>query len=563
MFGARDIFGWRAVGGPALLALAATAFVLAVNLQLGLQFALIIALAPLAGVIALNNTFLFAALLASFSYFRLHEAYPFFTTFRPVALCGAAVIAGLMVRAFLVDGNSPRGQRELKVVSLISAAMTIVFIFAVGDPLNFETAVGFALALVALFSFCATLASWHQLLGRASPEGWPPLMNYFVLFSIVATIGVALSPYGYDAYSHWSIVWTKICILTFALAWLARSTSDFNTALLMIIVTGGLIASVAISNKINGVDLVEGTRVTIGLTLLAPADAIQLDPNINYGGSLGDPNELAIVLLFALSFCLAALYYRPSPLVVLLGAIVAPALLLAIIYTESRGGMLGVLAVMGAIGLRVVKNKALLIGAGVVVGMVLFAAMGLSERAVVIDGGGVDESSMGRLYAWLASFKMVAAYPITGVGMMAFNEAHEEFAILLTGFNKAAHSTWFGVFGETGVPGTIIFAVMLISALRTAWSLIGTLEEKNADPRLRTTALGLFAGLVGFCVAGSFLTHGFTWPLYIQIGLIVALWRIERRLAREANERANSEQGWRPIQLMTRPGRTNDTAAPA
>lgn len=36
------------------------------------------------------------------------------------------------------------------------------------------------------------------------------------------------------------------------------------------------------------------------------------------------------------------------------------------------------------------------------------------------------------------------------------------------------------------------------------------------------------AGLVGFCVAGTFLTQGFTWPLYVLIGLTVALSRCAR-----------------------------------
>jgi hypothetical protein len=41
----------------------------------------------------------------------------------------------------------------------------------------------------------------------------------------------------------------------------------------------------------------------------------------------------------------------------------------------------------------------------------------------------------------------------------------------------------------------------------------------------------LLAAFAGFCVAGSFLTHGFTWPLYILVGLAAALSRYVRKAA--------------------------------
>jgi len=36
-------------------------------------------------------------------------------------------------------------------------------------------------------------------------------------------------------------------------------------------------------------------------------------------------------------------------------------------------------------------------------------------------------------------------------------------------------------------------------------------------------AQATLSGLAGFCVSGSFLTMGFTWPIYIQLALCVGL----------------------------------------
>ena len=36
-------------------------------------------------------------------------------------------------------------------------------------------------------------------------------------------------------------------------------------------------------------------------------------------------------------------------------------------------------------------------------------------------------------------------------------------------------------------------------------------------------AQAVLAGMIGFCVSGSFLTQGFTWPVYILVSLGAAL----------------------------------------
>jgi putative inorganic carbon (hco3(-)) transporter len=42
---------------------------------------------------------------------------------------------------------------------------------------------------------------------------------------------------------------------------------------------------------------------------------------------------------------------------------------------------------------------------------------------------------------------------------------------------------------------------------------------------VQAVALALVAGVFGFCVAGTFLTQGFTWPIYIILALTAAMAR--------------------------------------
>jgi O-antigen ligase len=130
---------------------------------------------------------------------------------------------------------------------------------------------------------------------------------------------------------------------------------------------------------------------------------------------------------------------------------------------------------------------------------------------------------------------MAMSRPLTGVGLNNFADSFYGFGMLSSGHAIVSHSTWFGVLGETGVAGLAAFFAMVGFTLRDAIRScarvnsanfrMGTLRETEL---VRTFAFALLAGLISFCVAGSFLTQGFTWPIYILVGLGTALTRYLR-----------------------------------
>ncbi len=283
-------------------------------------------------------------------------------------------------------------------------------------------------------------------------------------------------------------------------------------------VSGILVGSVALLNKFNGIGLVEGTRVTIGRDI---------------GSMLGDPNDLALVLLFPAGFALSYMLNRGISWPTRFLAVLAfGCVLCAVVATQSRGGLLGICAVMGLFAYRRVKSKAVLITIATVALLALFAIAGVDDRA---SGGaheaGIDESAMGRIYAWQAAFKMALHNPLTGVGLNNFILNYWIYSDFWDGKNHAVHSTWFGVLAESGFLGLIIFISMMILIFRGVMTAltrlapdVETIELKN---RLEAYALaeGILASLVGFAVSATFLTMGFTWPIYILLALSVGIGR--------------------------------------
>jgi putative inorganic carbon (HCO3(-)) transporter len=119
---------------------------------------------------------------------------------------------------------------------------------------------------------------------------------------------------------------------------------------------------------------------------------------------------------------------------------------------------------------------------------------------------------------------MVAERPLTGVGFGNFTDVSDSFNPELA-HQYTAHSIWFLVLGETGLPGFAAFTALIISGLLSAGRTLRRLEDASAAPILRAVALGLTGGLAGFCVSGSFVSYSYQWPLYTILAMIVALSR--------------------------------------
>lgn len=367
--------------------------------------------------------------------------------------------------------------------------------------------------LLALASIMAI--GWSILSGRLTLKVSREHATFLVFFALV-TVGLVFATNRGAAMGNWTGSYVKIAIMTFAITWLATGPRDFRLTAWVVIAAGIIVASVALHNKVNGLELVEGTRVTIGRSI---------------GSMLGDPNDLSLVLLFPASFALALLLTRGSGWMSKLYGLTAFCLIVAaVIATQSRGGLLGIMAVCGVFGYRLVRNKVLLFAAGGVALMVLVAAAGISSRA---SGGaheeGIDESAMGRVYAWQAAMSMAVHNPLTGVGLDNFIENYWEHSPHWDGKNHAVHSTWFGVMGETGIIGFIAFLTMVIVTVRSALWCCQTLKP---DPGSKPTndqvaayvmAQAVLSGLAGFCVSGTFLTMGFTWPVYVLLALTAAV----------------------------------------
>tara|TARA_Y100000310_G_scaffold70468_2_gene66117 strand:+ start:5526 stop:6890 length:1365 start_codon:yes stop_codon:yes gene_type:complete len=392
----------------------------------------------------------------------------------------------------------------------VSVAFIILFILFSYFRLHEAFPVLMPLKIPKLLALASLLGiAWHLFISQKLKPHWHTNHLIFFAWFIWLTICVFSAANRGLALEYWSGVLIKVLIMVFAISWWMTSLQHFNVIRIGIMISGSAIALVALSNKMNGIGLVEGTRVTISRELRS---------------QLGDPNDLSLVMMFPVSFLAAEVFdssaHKIRRFIALICLIVA---ISGVIATQSRGGLLGIAAVLSFFIYQKIKNPIIVgcIGAVGMLAMIVFA--GISDRQ---SGGahedGVDESAMGRIYAWHAAINMALSNPLTGVGVNNFVANYFFYSPHWDGKNHAVHSTWFQVLGETGIVGMFIF-IALITCIYRSLNSVFLINKQLKDEKIAVNAKALKGGLIGFMVSGTFLTQAFTWPIYIILALTIAL----------------------------------------
>lgn len=249
-------------------------------------------------------------------------------------------------------------------------------------------------------------------------------------------------------------------------------------------------------------------------------------------GVFGDANDVAQVFVTILPLAVFWKLRSPFTSIWFWGSL--GFLSVATIVTQSRGGMLGLAAVMFCMLTRG-RNKVVGVAIFAVVALAVAAALPsqFTERYKTIGEYEEDASAMGRIYAWKAGMNMMLTRPLTGVGIGCFEVAFGQ-AYRPEGFNsnkwQAPHNTLVQVGGETGVIGLTLWLTMFFTCVIALRRMkpAGTEEEIQLHDQIRDALLISF---LGFGVTAFFLTQGLSYLFYFLIAATVCLIEMNRAAA--------------------------------
>lgn len=251
-------------------------------------------------------------------------------------------------------------------------------------------------------------------------------------------------------------------------------------------------------------------------------------------GIFSDPNDLALSFLLVIPLLLVRLVSRVRPLPTrVLDAIGLVAILVALIYTGSRGGIVGLaVALLGVLYLRV-SAKAALVGC---VGIVLtVGTVGGGSRLAGMSSS--EEAAQSRVQAWGAGLEMFKSHPVFGVGYGRFTDYHDH----------VAHNAVVHALAELGVVGAALFLAVVYYVIRTqrnAWWAAGILGSREVQLRD-----GLMVSTVAFLTGMMFLSRQYNTVTYLLFGM----GSVQAALSTTRSERLGAmyPRSWLHIALLT------------
>jgi len=342
----------------------------------------------------------------------------------------------------------------------------------------------------------------------------------------------------------------------------AVQLASLAIALVYMLAFAGLLSSAAELERVLG--FVAAAALAIGLFAIAAFAAggsRDLQEGRSAGGA-GDPNFFAAyqVVAIPLVVVLAGDARRRWLRLGLYGS--ALVLIGSVLTTLSRGGLVA-LAAITLLTLVLPARRSIfrspLQKAMVVLAVVAFAAVGFRAVAgtfaprlesMLSQGGG-----SGRLILWQGAWTAVKEHPLTGLGYGGYQPVSNDLIFATPGVSlsaydlhpngQPAHNAYLGTAAELGLPGLLLFAGLLLSTGRALRRAAARARAAQAWQVARV-ANALTISLAGWAISSIFLSSETSRPLWIIIGIALALPRLlardeagdagglelERRLAR-------------------------------
>jgi putative inorganic carbon (HCO3(-)) transporter len=263
-----------------------------------------------------------------------------------------------------------------------------------------------------------------------------------------------------------------------------------------------------------------------------------LDPGTGYQNSLGGFTLFLIPVAFSLAIWGSKGYKRYL--------ILSAFLLMAMIpfVTSSRGTLFGLLAAILAL-LIIKKPKT-----GIAL-LLAFAILAISFQSQIKRYLESDFTFIARTYIWQSSIEMIREFPITGVGLGAYETAYHYFQLpganAYTPFSRHAHNIFLHPAAETGILSLLAFAWLLFLALREVFRL-----QRDSKGYQHALSLGLFCSLIGFLFQGLLDSVNAGVRLGMLFWLILALVMTQWKL----KGAQTAEQQVAPAKRPVRPVRT-------
>ena len=362
------------------------------------------------------------------------------------------------------------------------------------------------------------LAAWY--VARDPLRGWSRLQDLVpirlvIALCIVALVGVPFAVWPGRALTFIRIVYSGVVIYLLVTVASIRSRADIER-LMMTHVIGATVLSLFLLRSPLGA----GGRV--------------------YGLSAFDPNDSAFLLVCTIPLAVYFIRTGAKPFMRLLVGLALIMFVIVLVRTGSRGGFLGFIATMLYLLFRFKGIRVHIRVAAIVVGLLTLALAGTDKYWALMGTIGNQEEDYnytekgGRVETWKRGIGYMREHPLTGVGFNNFSVAEGRSDLNKARAKqgkgwiaRAAHNSFVQIGAEAGFIGLGIFVALIVVSIKAcSWRAPPRATQTDKDEQALARALA--GALVGFCVAGFFLSQAYSPYLYSLLGMVAGLIKLRK-----------------------------------
>jgi O-antigen ligase len=241
-------------------------------------------------------------------------------------------------------------------------------------------------------------------------------------------------------------------------------------------------------------------------------------------GLYGNANDFAIMIALNWPICMGFMLATRNPFKKVAWGLGLIFMLYAVTLTYSRSGFIAtavaVIASFWEFGIKG-KRRHLVVGAAILA-LLLLPVLIPSHYGVRLAGivnPSIDPLDRGsaavRRELLILSLKMTATHPIFGVGPGQFENVTQTWFL--------THNTYTQLSSEVGIPGFILFVLVLRQVFRNLKGIQKTEAFRN-DPQIHIFASALRASFAGYLVGAFFASYGYELFIYALVAFTGVLY---------------------------------------
>jgi probable O-glycosylation ligase (exosortase A-associated) len=241
---------------------------------------------------------------------------------------------------------------------------------------------------------------------------------------------------------------------------------------------------------------------------------------------IGDNNDFALAVNIALPMIYYLAQSEPSRRIRLILWASLPFAVAAVVLTYSRGGLLGLGAVLVAI---ILQSKHKIRGLSIIFGLILLVFLvapgkWIERMETIRTAAQTDASARSRLFTWRFATLLTLDHPVLGGGFETFTgELYDRYGMGGQYIVHGPHSIYFQMMAEHGFPGLAIFLALLASCMLTCQRIKRRWRRIDPESWLIPYCSMVIASLCAYATSGAFLGRAYFDMFYQLIATTILL----------------------------------------